>query len=512
MSATSGGSGYSGRARLSSFAQATLLVVLSALVAGLCIEASRMSALRVRVDASSRRVNTLSDATLDRIRQLPQTVDVDVFFRPEPGPQRALVADLQRRVRELLQLASAGSGERLRLVEHDTSALEAVQARAQQLRVEDVANKVVLSLGERKVVLSFEEWAQFGPDPLEPRRLTIALFKGEELLATSLARLSAMERPRVALAAQHGELSLEGAEPGDASRLAAALRDDGFELLTWDGAGPLPERTDVVALLAPVQRYSAEANAAIRAHVERGGRLFACASSQIHQTGPGSVADLLAGFGVKVLEGPVCKEVVDPVTGLLAEGDPRVAVLALHTQMLNAQHPISAPFVKHSRRVLFPGALALEHPQPPAGSAVYDLASSPRDAWRDSLVDPRTRSRNFSYDGPHEPTGTFALLCAIELGTTAGDPNERGRVIALACTSALTNETFDTNRDLWLAAFNWLARRDFRVVVAGTDPNQGRLDLARGPYLERVVKVGWYALPLASLLIGIAIWFARRRS
>jgi hypothetical protein len=341
--------------------------------------------------------------------------------------------------------------------------------------------------------------------------VAIASFKGEELLASTLARLSAMEQPRVAFSTGRGELARDGAEPGDASRLANALRDDGFELVEWDGAGPLPERTDIVALLAPTQPFEQDALAAVRAHVERGGRLFAAASSIAVYTGKGSVSELLTSYGLSVLEGPVCKETIDPLSGLLAEGDPRVAVLPISGSQLDPRHAITAKFVRHERRVLFPNALALERGQPPTGVAIIDLASSPPQSWRDSLIDPRTRARNFAYDGRDESVGTFRLMSAIETNTRAEDPSARGRVVALACTSALSNAAFETNRDLWLASFNWLARREHRVVVAGVDPNAGRLDLARGPYLKRVVQVGWYALPLGSLVMGLAIWLARRR-
>ncbi|TAJ24259.1 MAG: hypothetical protein EPO68_01710 [Planctomycetota bacterium] len=511
MSASPREHGYSRRARASLFAQSLLLVVLAALVAALCVEVSRTEALRVRVDASRRRVNTLAEPTLERIRQLPSPARVDVFFRPEPGPQRELVAEVQRRALEFLRLAAARAEGKLELDVHDTSELEAVQARATELRVDDVANKVVVSLGERKAVLSFEEWAQFQPDPLDARRLAIATFKGEELLASTLARLSAMEQPRIAFSTGRGELARESGEPGGAGMLARALRDDGFELVDWDGTGPLPERTDIVALLAPTQPFEPDALAALRAHVERGGRLFAAASSVVVYTGKGSTSDLLTSYGLSVLEGPVCKETIDPVTGILADGDPRVAVLPVSGSQLDARHPITAPFVRHGRRVVFPGALALQRGQPPNGVALIELASSPRDSWRDTLIDPRTRARNFAYDGPDEPIGTFALLTAIEAHTRTEDPNARGRVVAVACTSALANATFETNRDLWLASFNWLARREHRVVVAGADPNVGRLDLARGPYLARVVQVGWFALPAACLLLALSIWFARRR-
>jgi hypothetical protein len=684
-----------GGTRLSLALQVVLLAALATLVAGLCAEAARWPFLRLRHDFSRRQINTLSEPTVERIRLLPSAVRIDVFFRPEPGPQKALVAEVQELSLDLLYVAAAGSDAKLELFVHDTGDLEAVQLRARELGQIDVANKVVLSLGERRALLNFDDWAEFQVDPTDQRRAILARFRGEEALSSALARLSASARPRVVFSSQRGELDLDSAEPNGVSQLAQALRDDGFEIASWDGNSKPPEPTDIVALLAPVQAFDAPQIAALRAHVEAGGRLFACADTRLGYDGPGSVSDLLGPFGLSMLRGFVCKEVIDPVSGQPAEGDERVALLQLSGNRLSAQHPITAPFVRYARRVVFPLSFALERGQPPLGTGIFDLVSSPPESWRETK-DPRTNDFNFMYDGPREEVGTFRLLAAVELpartplaapapapapaaapapapavpgaaasgatsepasqgrsseggssqggaaqggsaqggsalegsalggsalggsargnsaqgisvpsdsasggsnsnglvqngsvqngsvqngpiqndsiqavpiqavpiqgvpvqgvpvqgvpvqgvpdqgvpvqggpmqgwpiqgGPQAGAPRtstpgashssetpQRGRIIAFASPAALCNPSFDTNRDLWLSAFNWLARRDFRVVVAARDPLEGRLDLARGPYLKRSVQVGWYALPLCCLLLGLSIWLARRRA
>lgn len=514
----SGSGGFSSRSRAGLYLQVGATIALAAAAALLLGEVAGLRGLRYQRDLSSQQRNTLSEAVLDQIQKLPAPVTIDVFFRPQPGEWAAATADAQQRTRELLLIAANGSQGKLVVVENDLGDLAAIEEKKRALKQSDPVNKLVLTLGARHIPLSlYTDLGEYAPDPADPRKPLLGRFKGEEALANALARLAAEGSPKLVFAQSHGELALADDGPMGLAALQQALADEGYATQSWRG-GALPADTAVVALLAPTQPFAAAELETLGAFVAKGGRLLAVAPSHPFDTGRGSLADFLAQYGMRALAGLVCQQVYDPVSGVLVSGVPQCAQLVLDSGCFDRTHPLTKPFVRFDRRLAAVDAHAFERAQVPPKTVLRALVRSPKDCWLD-LPSGAGANGDYLWDRESEgEVGVKDLVLAAEIeaepapAPATADPARRARVLAVGASSLFVNAGFATNRDFAVGAFQWLANRESRLVVASRDPSQGRIDLERGPYLRRTVWLGWYLLPGGCALIGLFVGWKRRRA
>lgn len=506
--------------RLGLYAQVGLSFVLVLAVALLAIQVARWEPLRLHLDASRDQRNTLDPATRRLLEQLPRPVEVDVFFRPLAGERAAAGASAQALMLELLELAQSAAPERFSYRVHDLQDVAAVEQRARDLRLREVVNRVVLSSGERRSVLELERdlasISAANPELRAPPRLI--QFRGLQALAQALARVSGAERPLVLISQGRGEPLYEGAGQRSLRALVAALAEEDFRVQAWTGSEPIPADTAVLALLGPVQPLAAAEIEALRAYVESGGRLLAT-SGAIPYEGPGSVPELLAHYGMRATRGLVCLPVLDAASGQLVDGVSECAQLLLDHSALSSAHPATAPLVEARRRIVLPATRSFDRAQAPTGGFLSELVLSPRDSWRD-LAEPPLQRFDFAYDPAREAIGSFPLVMSAQFPPPRPAPESAGelapaesesRVLGALCVDLFTDATFAVNRDFVLNAFNWLARRDYRIGVSVRDPLEGRIDLARSRAMRSATRVAWYGLPLLAVAMGLFVGWRRRR-
>jgi ABC-type uncharacterized transport system involved in gliding motility auxiliary subunit len=68
----------------------------------------------------------------------------------------------------------------------------------------------------------------------------------------------------------------------------------------------------------------------------------------------------------------------------------------------------------------------------------------------------------------------------------------------------------DYNRDLFMAALNWLAGQEGRVAIGPKTPEHVQLTLD-DRQLGRVLLISVVAMPLCALFAGVIVWWRRRR-
>ena len=495
---------------------------------GLTVLAGRPSA-RVRVDLTADQRNRLDPATESVLAQLPEKVQVDVFFRPEAQPLTAAFAEAQSRMYDVLLLAADTRPDKLKLVQHDLSGASTgdsvVEQRMAELGVDRV-NVFVVSAGDRRVVVPiFGEVAEFdigfmGQDPAQRRLPSMISFRGEEALLEALLQVSLTDAPAVYFSYGQGEPDLYGDESVDLGKLHSELVADGFRVARWTPAedGPIPDDAAVLAVMSPKQPFDANESEWIRAFLERGGGLVLAANPFA-----GGEADVVGGlardYGVVVGPGVVCAP-YRSATGGLVEGDAQVAGLTILPDAMNRDHAITAPLRRAGRPVRQNFSRPLELSRAPDRGLLADLFGTlPGQSWVEAPAP--GEDANWAYDEDTERLGAY-LLAATSVfppqrdGAFVPEAVQRERpecrLFVAGSHFVFSNGNFATNRDFARNVFNWATSREFRARISPRSIEDRRFPLGADDSLHRLHLVSSYLLPLLATAAGCYVAWRRRRN
>lgn len=515
-----------------------LRAALAALLAvGAAVLAVDVSDWRyARADLTARHSGTLDDSLLEIVDKLPEPVVLDVFLRPLRPPYYEVFAACEDRLLEFLTILRNARRAQIEIRLHEPTDFESIQGRLQELGTEGT-NKVVLSCGGRRDELELfgelctVDWGTPDPDkarylasqgipgvidprwhpglPFRPAQFQD--FHGEELLAQALLKVSSAESPRVFFLTGHGEPSLEGSEPTDLSRLAAALRRDGFEVEQWDPAKSpgVPAGCDVLALIGPRQPYQPATREAIEAWVQAGGRaILAPDLAELQQQRKGGVVELLGtAFGIVTRPGIVCQPLVQ-FGGEKIDGDQQCAWLLIDEHGMQAGDPLTEPLRMRGRRMQFLFSASFEGGYQSDSGLVLPLVTSAPDSWRD--LEPYDFRFNPA-KGEQRERQTLVTQMQLRAAKAEDGSVRQGRVLAVASAYFFGNDSFDVNRDFVLNAFNWMASREYRISVRPLEKSLSFLDFGRSSVKPVLTYSLWLGLPGLCALIGAAV-FTRRRS
>ncbi len=231
--------------------------------------------------------NTLHPATLDLIATLDQPVQITLFMNRHQSQARWIESLLARYRAAGLRLVS-------RYVDPQIAPDQARAAGISQ------PGQALIAYGNRREVLNQ---------------------LNESSLTAALARLSRRRKPWIVFLEGHGERRLEGAAPGDLSRFAQHLREQGYRLQTLDllEQQQIPDNTDLLVLSMPfISLFPGEAEQLIE-YVKAGGNLL-----WFMDPGPLNGLEPLADFlGIHPLPGIL----VDANVRRLNIEDPSIALI-----------------------------------------------------------------------------------------------------------------------------------------------------------------------------------------
>lgn len=525
-----------GRGTRASYAlQVLLALALAVAAAVLATEAADW--WYVRADLSARGRNTVDPATLERVDNLEDELEIHTFLRPLERPYDRVSAVALRRVLDYLALVQNARRDVVKLVHHDLGELAGAMEEQRQLGVEG-ENLVVLRYQGRRTAFSVfgeavaVDWGNptldgvryltergipnaidprtFDPRPgsFEPARIEGSAV--EAVFAAAVARVSAEDAALVCFSTGHGEPDPGGTLAGSVRALAHELSADGFQVRPWSPAdGAVPEGCAVLAVLGPRQPFEGAALERVRSYLDGGGRVVAT----LGEESPEALQELLAGYGLSIAPGIVCEPVRD-ASGAEVEGLPECALLSIGARGLAEGHPVTDLMRRNGLRLALAYSASFERGADPGGGRVRDLVRSSPDAWRD-LRDPRSGGYDFALDqAGGEQVGAATLAALVERSAGPGDAAGAARelrLLAVGSTAFLTDQAFAKNRAFLRAAFNWMAERDYRVDVAPLAEDTTAIDVVRGRELGVLSSTLWLGLPAAAALAGILVGWRRRR-
>lgn len=291
----------------------------------------------------------------------------------------------------------------------------------------------------------------------------------------------------------HGERDPMAARADGYAGLTRTLERRGFRVqpLSLVQAGGVPDNTSVLVIAGPATDLPPAEVALIDRYLDEHGALLWLIDADLGLAGLGPVAESL---GVALLDGTVIDE-----TGYELTSDPRLVL----SRSYAAEHPATVGF---DQPTVFPTAGALD--LAPAGDwRATALASSHARTWLETgavegalSFEPEAGDRQ----------GPLSLAVALERDHGVG---EQQRVVVVADTDLFSDSFVGSGANLsfGLRLFDWLAGDDAMISIEVPPEPDRRLELTptAGRTLNLLAQLG---LPLALLLVGVALWIRRRRA
>jgi hypothetical protein len=443
--------------------QTILFVLLFLVVIGLLGWLSTRYVYEADWTASGR--NTLSEASVALLREIPGEVRIAAWAREAPPLVRRGIADLVARYQR------HKPDIRLEFINPDRE-----PQRARELGIAD--GELVISYGDR-----------------EERLRDVS----ESGLTNALQRLARGGGRRLLFLAGHGERNPDGRADHDYTAWAEQLRSKGIGVarINLVESPAIPPETTALVIAAPQSALLPGEVAIIKGHIEQGGNL-------LWMTEPGDglhgLEPLAEHLGIRFKQGIVVDPTVSQV-GLMLFGidDPRVALVANYPR-----HELTLGF---DRNTLFPiaGAIAVESAGEWEAVPVLQTLSG---TWLETGEVIGT----VTFDEGEDIPGPLTLGVALTRVIDDGAESRTQRIFVVADSDFLSNGFLGLGGNLQFGfnIANWLASDDrFIDIPVRTAPD---LSLEFTPLTTAVVGLGFLlALPALLLGSGLVIWWRRRR-
>ena len=464
----------------------------------------------VRIDLTEDQHNTLSAATLNRLKYVNEEVRV---LLPRYINDKSLVNRAENKVlthARLLLNEYMAAKPRIKVVaELDVFA---EPSRWQQLRTEydltaSQVNRLIFVAGVGNTfrqTVSAQELAVFGetrdPAHFEPE---MKEFRGEKAITDALTRLIERERMPVYFTQDKDELSLDpmsSSSPGLVA-LRRELETSGYEArpLELSRVTEIPADCRILFVVRPLQEYEERELERIQAYLQGGGRLFVALGPKYTR-----------------LETLLDRWAVDASEGSIVESRSAGAVVSQSkeptTTRFHRTHPITTAF-RHAAR--FEVRLFAPRPLDAGGRenglqgvSLLDLLSNPEEGIgyyhrEDQSQRALPKADDFSVAvavsqfRPDRPPPNFQFLDS--------------RIVVFGSASPLIDHRLGqfSHRDLVLNCASWLAGREDRASVGG-QPWVRRTLKMNGPIRRFLFWVPIFLFPGVCMVMGIFVYVVRR--
>jgi hypothetical protein len=460
------GGGIGATAARRSVLRGAALVALAAGAAGAATIASERAG--VRFDLTFERRYELAEATTRALEVLGPGLRLSLYA--DPGDPRI------RRTRLLLsQLAAVAGAEVVTQELHDD--LEDVDRYGV-----GTSNSVVLVRTDAPAEQRYD-WE------LVERPTEGSLFE-------ALARLTDPQPVRIYALVGTGEGDLERSDEPGYSGLAAAIRTEGYELVTLPSAfiSQVPADAAAILAIAPARRLADDALAALRRYLEQGGRLVAFLE-------PGSTSGLealLAEYGLRSPDALV----VDPASADVDGAAPMLSPIAFHY----AEHPITRG-LNRNRVTFFQGARSFELRKPEPDDRLRGTVTTSAEAWLTPDIAALQGSRA-PQPPPDVRTDYHALVAAGEYRREGAGPT---RIVAFGDSDLASNRYLRAlyNLDLVMNALHWATQRESDITIRPKLGATIQFPIPVQNSLTAFYGVGML-IPELLLITGGLIWLRQR--
>ncbi len=470
--------------RRKSFLYSSNLLLIVVLVLGIVVLANYfLSRHHLRVDFTEAKLHSLSDQTIQVLKNLKKDVQVKGFFR-ESNYGRAKMDDL------LKTYGYYSSKLKYEFIDPDKN-----PALVKAYNVTQDGTSVLECAGQEN-------------------RITAAT---EEDLTNAIIKVTRETRKVIYFLEGHGEAAIE--ETGDSGYSFAKdeLAKLSYEVKKLPLAVSETFPADCAVLVVPGPRKDLLPNEleTIESYIGRGGRV-------LFMLDPGSAPDLaplLLKYGVKLGDGVV----VDAVSRMFG---------ADYTMPVITDYEYS-PITRSFRyATFFPYARPVDPAdQKPEGAVVATLGKTSPNSWAEMNLEEEMKSKRVTLEKDKDKQGPLSLAVTVTLpakeepkteaapaggpsqpaAPEAAAPKKEARLAVFGDSEFAANQYYNLsgNGNLFLNTVNWLAEESDLISIQPKTsspralmltPSQGRL----------IFFFSVLILPLAVLVIGVSVWLKRR--
>ncbi|HEB52875.1 MAG TPA: hypothetical protein ENI87_06445 [bacterium] len=515
--------------------------VLMLCVWALFVWAASRPALRVLIDLTPQRTNSVAPATEELLAELradDAEVELHLFQQPVDGQGRddatrqflAIRSRLIEATVLLLRRYEALGGENVRLFQHspydDSVAFrEAAEAFGYSASDREALVVAVRQPGQerrfRKLSLLSDlaviELPQERPGPVKSQQVPVLKdFQGEKAISSALKSLLVQGTPVCyVLRGYDPAVSYDESMTGYGT-LISALVKNGFEVrnLNLQQSPAVPVDATLVLCVEPRREFLPRHAEALFQYLQRGGRLFlnyswTPAAVDMNPTG-GRLGELL---GYELSTKPVFHKIPDVanLAGGSIDGTEGVARLSMH---VNPAHPTTRRLAESGSpfELMFARALR-ERAGAPRNVRREELMGTGNEGW----LGVRDEYGQMSYRAPNVRLGRFTTGMVFEVDPVAAEGDDAGSaaVDARPGQAVILSGVFCNNAGFpffgkfALNVCNWMAERRVLLDIASANYEVKSLDIKQ-PQLLRTRDLMTYYLPGAFLLLGLIVWWRRR--
>jgi ABC-type uncharacterized transport system involved in gliding motility auxiliary subunit len=432
----------------------------------------------LRWDTTSEKTQSLSPASLALLKEVTQPLTMTVFMPEAAGERQA--------AKEVLQLYEHHSSKvTYRFVDPEREPLKAQQAGYR------FAGNVLLDYQGRRQMADQTD---------------------ENAISNALRKVLKKERQKVYFLAGHGERDLADSKPGGFQVAKTALDNEGYEVesLNLLSRGAVPEDAAVVIVAGPKKPLLSTEVQALKAYLEKGGRLFI----MLEAFEDGGLQGFLAGYGVGLDNGLILD--VNQVSQSLGLS----AVMPLVSQYGPSKITQDFKNLVTIYPMVRPLILRKDHPDVTLVPLATTMPTSYEKLGKEWIKDEKA-----AFDAKTDKKGPFTVGAQVEIKLTPAkaEPARKGGpepqpaspegaktyLVVFGAADFAANSFFNLfgNGDLFLNTTNFLAQAMEQITVRGA--GKAQLLTLKSGQVWTLFLVCLAGVPLVMLAAGI--WTYRRR-
>lgn len=432
-----------------------------------------------RWDLTANKQYSLSEQSLNVIRDLPSTVYVTAFFEDDDSRKQ----DAQDLLKEYE--AHANGKIQVEFVDPIKS-----PARAQQAGIKELGT-TVMTMGDRRQTVTGTRESDF---------------------TSALLRLINPQQKKVYFTIGHNERKVDGFERENFGQLKTSLESNNYvvDTLVLAGTKEVPDDASVVVIADPRIPFSDDEKQALKNYLDKGGKLLILTQPSLppaQQQVP--LGDLVSQWGVEIGSAPV----IEGNPQLMLPREPLVPIIARYPN-----HKITEGL----GLTFFPTTTYINLPKSPSpGVTVTALAQTSDRSWAETDQNQLTDPRQLKFDDGVDPKGPLTIAAAIEAqpqnASSSSDQDQdqnqkKTRVVIFGDADFLSNDAAQiqsSNRDFFLNAVNWLAEDEQLIAIRPKERDTRMLFLSAAQQ-NLVLFSSTLFLPVIVLAMGGLVWWSRR--
>lgn len=428
-----------------------------------------------RFDLTKNKKFSLTVQSVKLLERLDREVEVTAFFL-DNDPFRGMAGDLLEEYR----YRSAKFKYKLIDPEKDP-------AKAKEFGIRSVRTVVFKSGDSRKDVQENEMVRQsYNPYMQVPPE-----FIAEEAFTNALAAVTVTGKSKVCFIEGHGERRIDETDREGLSEAKAAIEKDNYEtqrveLITEHA---IPPACDVVVVASPQKPLFENEIKEIERYLAKGGAALVMLDPENTTNLKKTLKKWNAIVGEDVIVDRGAMFFFGPLTPIPSY----------------AAHEITGELQKAGVGTLFPGVRSITErtEKPRKGIEVEELLRSSNDSWAETELG----GEQLNFNPDRDKKGPVPLALAI----TRKKGKKETRLVVVGDSDFASNKVIHeaANSDLILNMVNWLAGESEKISIRPRSLEEEKIMLS-GPQAKFIFYFTVFAVPIALLLIGGAIWLRRR--